>query len=191
MIFFTADVAGLRELERLLLSGSRIAREEVRAFVDRGTLIAEAEIVRRTPTNKRTTGGRLRGAINSDVQETAGAIRGIVGVANVPYAPFVEEDTRPHIIQARNARALAFSPVVAFKVVNRGGQVLRGRAVYRTASGGTTTNQAKAKVVLRKRVRHPGTKGQHMFRDGSKAATPRIEREAAQALARIARRLTG
>lgn len=105
---------------------------------------------------------------------------------------WVEEDTKPHEIRPRNKKALAFQSVAGFQLVYRTGankslsrkavmgaapgsyRTLRGRALYRMGSKSTPT-RAKADTVLVKSVKHPGTKGQHFFRDGVKATEPQAQ----------------
>jgi len=200
----------LAELARIAEREPEIAREEIVGAMERAVLVVEREVVHRTPTNKVTTGGRLRNAIHSAVATIGRTIRGWVGVANVSYAPFVENDTKAHDIYPKAGKALVFSPVAGFKLAYRdtttgrvlgartararggvGLQVERGRALFQVAGkpGRTTTNRANAAQVIVRHVRHPGTKGYHMFRDGWQAARPQVERIFEGALRRLTARL--
>jgi len=120
----------LDELIRTLPQAPGMVADELARGMERAVLVLEREVVRRTPTNKVTTGGRLRNAINSVVERLAAGVRGIVGVANVLYARWVEEGTRPHVIRAKPGKVLAWRPVGGFRLVNRDGKLLRGRALY-------------------------------------------------------------
>ena len=77
---------------------------------------------------------------------------------NVNYAPFVEEDTSPHDIVA-NGNALMI-PVAG------GGGFGGGKL-----SGAPRAGQ---QVAFFKKVRHPGTKGQHMAARGLENARTQI-----------------
>jgi hypothetical protein len=47
--------------------------------------------------------------------------------------------------------------------------------VIEARSGRALRFRVGGKVIFRRRVQHPGSKGVHMFRDGAQAATSRIE----------------
>lgn len=103
--------------------------------------------------------GRLRNSVQTEVRGTGLSTVGIVSSANVPYAPPVEEGTGPRDIVPRRA-----SP----------------KASLRFTVGGRT--------LFRKRVRHPGTRGAHMFRDGRAAAAPQVAARFRAAIARLKQR---
>lgn len=222
MLQFRIELTGVDETEIRYRQAPRVVRREQLRAMEESLLDAEREVVKRTPTNKRRTGGRLRNAIMAASAKTIVAVgalvRGILAAANVPYVLWVEEDTRPHIIRARNGRSLAFRPEAGFQLRYRNtstGRLLtarqvrageaarpgviaqRGRVLYYRATAGprarrlTTTNRSAARVVLVSQVHHPGTRGQHMFRDGARAAAPAIARRWEAARRRIARYLGG
>lgn len=82
----------------------------------------------RAPVGNGPGAGRLRGSIRYEQQSGAGTLR-LTYTANTPYAGFVLNGTRPHVIQARNARALRFMS---------GGQV---RFAFRVNHPGTRPNR--------------------------------------------------
>jgi HK97 gp10 family phage protein len=81
--------------------------------------------------------GRLRDSIKAEPVKTTGIFHMTSGVvATAPYARYVHEGTRPHIIRARNAKALHFywdkvGGEVFFKSVNHPGT--KARPFLRTA----------------------------------------------------------
>lgn len=62
----------------------------------------------RAPVGKGPTAGGLRRSVTSRRVQSAGSVSLQVG-ATATYAPFVVDGTRPHMIQARNARVLRFT----------------------------------------------------------------------------------
>ena len=171
----------LRALER----HEAILNDALREGMDMALAAAEEEIVDRTPVDT----GNLRDRITSRVEGAGRSIRGIVEVNNILYARWVEEGTRPHIIEARNGRALAFQPgAAAFRIGSRRPQyrIQRGRR-----AGKLIGRRGPGTMIIVRRVRHPGTQGAHMFRDGAQAAEPRIRSAFAAATRRGLRRLAG
>ena len=66
--------------------------------------------------------GRLRASIRNRVDSSGDPVGRIS--TNIEYAPHVEFGTRPHVIRARNAKALRFrwhGRIVYFKQVNHPG----------------------------------------------------------------------
>ncbi len=119
MLEFNIPTGPIDRLIDLWAKAPDLVDVEVEAVIRKTTLVAEREVVRRTPTNKARAGGRLRNAINSHCQGSGRRTVGIVEVANVPYALWVEEDTRAHEIKARQAKALAFTPIAGFQKIYR------------------------------------------------------------------------
>ena len=93
---------------------------------------------------KNTPPGELRDSIIAE-QTKDGWIIG----TNKEYAPYVELDTVPHKIRARNKKALMFE-------IGKGMRLAQGRP------------KDQANIVFAKEVNHPGTKGSHMFLKGLK-----------------------
>lgn len=145
------DAPGLAVLQAFSKQFPAIIEDEINRALRAAVLVAEDEIVQRTPVDT----GRLRGAIASEVRGDEAR----VFAQNVPYALHVEAGTRAHVIRARNRRMLKF--------------------------------RAGGRVVFRRQVNHPGTRGSFMFRDGAKAAEPEIQRifedAVGRAIARIGR----
>lgn len=143
---------GLNELTAgMTVMPELMAAENEKAMVT-ATHIAEAEIKARTPRKT----GRLFSAWTPQTTGTGFTTVGVVGDA-VSYAPYVEEDTQPHDITA-HGKALMI-PV--------------GGAGF---GGGRLSGSARAgqQVAFFRTVRHPGTKGKHMAKEGLAAARPAI-----------------
>jgi hypothetical protein len=132
-------VHGLEELDRVKYRyrrGDAYVRQVLRQAMTLIVRYWRMAVWGRTP--KRT--GRLARGIREKVRVRGHTVVGILD-SEAPYTMFVENDTRPHVIRPRRARALRF---------------LVGD-----------------RVVFARRVRHPGTKGRHMFREGGKETRPR------------------
>jgi hypothetical protein len=138
-VVIDANVDGLDGLmARLRVAPEKMALETDRAMHE-AVLVVEGEVKALTP--------RKTGRLFSDWgTQTRGFGFEVVGlVANhVSYAPFVEFGTRPHEIVA-HGDAL---------VIPTGGRALTGRALKGQP------------FIFRKKVRHPGTTGQHMAAKG-------------------------
>lgn len=136
MIEFTFKGIGqLHEVKWRYRRGDKQVRRMLRAAMTNVARYWRMAVWGRTP--KRT--GRLAKGIREKVRVRGHTVVGILD-SEAPYTMFVENDTRPHVIRPRRARALRFL------VGNR--------------------------VVFARRVRHPGTKGKHMFREGAKEVHP-------------------
>ena len=83
--------------------------------------------------------GNLSRSINQKVTESSNSVTAVVGAGeNAPYARIHEYGgkTSPHIIEARNAKALAFmsgGKQIIVKRVNHPGSVMPERSFLRTA----------------------------------------------------------
>lgn len=77
--------------------------KNVHEAIQKTVLKIESNAKKEAPVNKGTGGGNLRQSIKGSMTGTAS---GVVEVG-AEYGIFVHEGTRPHIIQARNARVLA------------------------------------------------------------------------------------
>lgn len=194
-------VEGLEALERIYSRAPGMVEREERRAMEEALLDVALEVVERTPTNNVTTGGTLRNAMMAGdakrISGDGGSLVGVFAVANVPYVLYVEEDTRAHIIQARNGKALAFRPLQGFGLVYRDtatGKTLGKRAAAARGGVGVQIERGSAimgRMVFRQHVHHPGTTGRHMFRDGAVAAWPMVQRRFAAAAARVAKALSG
>lgn len=76
---------------------------ELDTAVKRSLALVTANTIREAPVNKQSGGGNLRQSI---VSAMSGLARGSLTV-NSEYGLFVHEGTRPHVIEARNKKALA------------------------------------------------------------------------------------
>lgn len=162
MIELRIEAPSLNRLRARFREAPRIVSEELRAAGDSVKQIITDEVLPRTPVGVRDPDEPARTHLRDTffVERTgSGAFWSMRIGFTAPYALFVEEDTRPHVIRARRARALRFRV------------------------GGL--------VLFRRSVNHPGTRGQHMLRDGLAAAQPRIRHTFAARLGRVTRRLAG
>jgi hypothetical protein len=148
----TLVVRGLDELMIGLEAMPAIEAAENERAMQQATLLVEAEIKDLTPRKT----GRLFSGWSGHVAGTGFESVGIVD-NNVSYGPFVEEDVRPHDIVA-NGNAL----MIPMTGAGFGGGKLSGGA------------RAGQQVAFFKRVRHPGSRGKHMARQGLENATPGI-----------------
>lgn len=149
---------GLQQFANRLRAGQGdVARQASRAAQAQAELAA-FEVRARTPVSAGGTGHRhLRDTVYA-VRESGWFLTWAVEIRG-PHAPFVEEDTAPHLIRPRRAKVLRF------------------------VSGG--------RVIFARQVRHPGTRGRHMLRDGVAAGARRSVRVVAGYLAAHTRSLTG
>ena len=81
-----------------------------------------------SPVGAGPTAGNLRQSVSSRLEPSAGQMW-VVIYGTVPYLPYVLGGTRPHVIAARNAKALRWIP-----------------------------NRGHGPVMFAKSVNHPGTK---------------------------------
>lgn len=111
------------------------------------TLQLQRDIVTNTPVDT----GFLSSRIYPFVEGLIGRVTPVDEATK--YAPFVEYDTAPHVIRAKNA------PYLHFKVMSAQG-------IKFTDSGVKATGKNTYGWVRVKEVHHPGTKGAHMFEQG-------------------------
>lgn len=109
---------------------------EISEAVKKTIMKIESNVKKEAPVNKKAGGGTLRQSIRSQM---TGIASGFVE-AGAKYAGWVEGGTRPHIIQAKNARVLA------------------------SRIGGTKGGGQYA--IFGKTVKHPGTKENPFFQRG-------------------------
>lgn len=160
----TLRISGLDELEKALEKAPTATVKVLMGAMQEATIVAQREVVERAPV----AWGNLAGSINRQVQASASGVEGIVGT-NVPYALWVEEDTKPHWAPLEPliayVRKKKLSGVYSLKTQRRMG----GKDVK------AAQDEAVARMIRFKIAKH-GTTGQHMFRDGLQAATPEIRR---------------
>lgn len=90
---------------RVRLSGMP---EKLRAALVRKTTQLRLQLEAKSKANAPVVTGRLRRSIASDQEASGNTVEGRVFTSSdVPYARYVEEGTRPHIIEAKG-KALAF-----------------------------------------------------------------------------------
>lgn len=160
----TVQVKGLDDLLATLESYPERLGVATEAAMRQAALAAESEIKALTPRKT----GRLFSAWATHVTGTGLNSVGVID-DDVSYAPFVEEGTAPHVIEARgNALMLP---------VNKGGGFGGGRL-----SGAARSGQ---QVAFFKRVQHPGTQGKHMAEQGLRNATSQITRIFEMAVQRV------
>jgi hypothetical protein len=157
-------VAGLEVLPARMAAENEIAMRE-------STLHVEGEIKSLTPRKT----GRLFSAWGSQVTGFGFDTVGLVG-NTVSYGPFVEENTSAHDIVANgNALMIPINPLAGS--AGYSGSIFGGAKL----AGGLRAHQ---QFILRKRVRHPGTTGKHMMREGARNAAPGVRSLFTQAMKR-------
>ncbi len=108
--------------------------------------------------------------------------------SNIFYAKMMEEGTKPHIIRAKNGRALAFTPTVGYSLTGAhskvGGGTVGGRALFRGKSGKAIAGRKGAQQVIVTSVHHPGTKPYRIVEMAVRHGGTRIVNAYAKALAK-------
>lgn len=94
------------------------------------------------------------GSIHAEMKREKGFIVSGVVASNVAYAPGLEEGTKPHDIYPKNKKALAWGSI-GNKFQIAGGVVKPGKSLGK---------------IIRKHVRHPGTKAYHVLGNAAKWA---------------------
>lgn len=127
-----------------------VYRDNVGPFMGETTLkvINRARVL--TPVDK----GLLRSSHTMSVKLKGAGNTAAVGRIETPvkYAEFVHNPTRPHIIRAKNAKALAF-------MWKKAG----GRVIVPKAKGATYRLKNGVLVIGKGYVNHPGTKGRPFY----------------------------
>lgn len=103
---FTAELVGVEELERAWADSVGIIRQGVAGGVTRAATEGASEA--RDRHRFKNQSGDLERSIQAIVRGWSGDTFHAVIRASVPYASYVEEGTRPHLIEARRAQALRF-----------------------------------------------------------------------------------
>lgn len=139
--------SALRELEA---TPQRLAKVIVE-WLGRGSQLAKNEM--QNIIKERQKSPQHAGGLASSVQTSVGSASATIQPTKA-YAQFVDQPTRPHVIEARPGGVLAF-PHFLSRVGNIGG---RGRSVFKF--GG---KEAVSSLVFVQRVHHPGTRGMHFI----------------------------
>ncbi len=150
---------GFNELRNALRAYPDIARPHIRtAFQDLGKILLQRKILTTKAAVPQKT-GRLREAIKYLHADTWGLL--FVDTRMAPYASFVHEGTRPHLITPRVKHALAFDWI---------------RRRYVTTRTGRRRHEKKdfGRMVV-KSVKHPGTKSRPFMEIIGELARPEIE----------------
>lgn len=93
---------------------------------------------------------------------------GVVGVGKeAPYGRMLNYGTRPHIIEAKPGKTLAFTPGGVAHAIRTSGFV-KARSIKKTIA---------ANAIFRKRVMHPGTAPYRFMELGLAMATPGVREE--------------
>lgn len=137
-------------LQRILKNPKVAEAAAVRA-INRTALEARELLADLTPKDTGDTARRWQAILTSST-----AAPGVVFNDSIVMV-WIEYGTKPHVIVAKNAKALAFKAPAAFAVDSR-------TPLYRTKSGKLTREVKKGELIFRKRVNHPGTKGQFIVR---------------------------
>lgn len=156
-----------RQFEKIIGQLENLPQESISIFTDAiqdATQLTLGEVVDRTPVAY----GNLRGSITSLVMASEGTVLGKVGT-NVPYALWVEEDTRPHWAPLQ--------PLIDWvkKKQIAGTYSIKTRRRLGSKASIESENIALAKMV-QKKIAMKGTTGKHMFRDGLAAADEEIDK---------------
>lgn len=96
-------VEGLDRIKKLLKQAPAVTANELSRAVERSVETIATKARREAPWNKQTGGGQLAQSIKTNM---AGRFSGEV-TAHAPYSAYVHEGTRPHLIQAKQKKALA------------------------------------------------------------------------------------
>lgn len=119
MAEISLKIEGMDKLKEIFQRFPQIAAQEYDTALDRSAKKIEGDAVRKAPVNKSFGGGTLRQSIGS---RKSGPLAYTVA-ATAAYATYVNFGTRPHVIRAKNAKALANTRTGQFfgKTVNHPG----------------------------------------------------------------------
>lgn len=170
MISLKVDVR-TEAAQRLLREAPDALRRAIGLWAQRGA--QEVVGVMREEIN-RTAKPQNTGTLAKSVQVLQLAPGGASIAPNVNYAGYVNWPTRPHIIEPRNAKALAI-PLGLFSALagkfGQGGTRSGSRLFYGGKFRKATTGSGAGAFFFR-RVRHPGTKGKYYL----ESTMDRVER---------------
>jgi hypothetical protein len=156
-------VSSLNRLRRRLEEAPRIVREEMARGMERAEDVLREEVLSRTPVRS----GELRDSWFFRVEGGGQLITATYGFT-APHALFVEKPTRPHLIRT--------------KPPGRPARSGKGKGALRWLGAG-------GRPVFREEVRHPGTSGVFMLRDGTEAARLTIRRRFSARLGNVTKRI--
>jgi HK97 gp10 family phage protein len=152
MVTITVKIHGLEELEKGAKKMPEKTASEISKAVQKSIAVIHNQALKEAPTGRFQHHGkgsmlRLRQRINSRM---TGNMKGEV-VSDAPYSAYVHEGTRPHVIEAKNARVLATESKYApnWPRVSKGGYAIFGKRVQHT---GTRPNPFLKRAV-EKRIR--------------------------------------
>lgn len=142
------------KFEQAFRKAPQIATEEMGALIQRVAVQIENDAKKFAPVNKQSGGGNLRQSIRSRPTSKVSA----VVEATAKYASYVEGGTRPHIIQARNKKALANKKTGQFfgKTVRHTGtkaQPFLGKAVEKNQGWFNKQMLETANLIINKMFR--------------------------------------
>lgn len=103
MAEITIKIPNTDRLVDAFKAAPRVAEDNLSVAIERIIFKLQARAMREAPVNKQSGGGTLRQSI------AAGMVSRLVGriLVGAPYAIYVHEGTRPHVIQAIRAKVLA------------------------------------------------------------------------------------
>lgn len=94
-ISFDAKVEGLDKLQRKFADAPEKMQASMKRYLTQGTIAVERAVKLNITQKKAVDTGALRSSVTHEVTGIGATMQGIVG-SPLKYAPFVEEDTRPH-----------------------------------------------------------------------------------------------
>lgn len=150
MISITIESSELNKFFNQMKKFSEKKQAEIKKEVTRTTYAIEGEAKLNAPVDR----GLLRNRITATIKSNE--ITGRVEVKS-NYGVFVHEGTKPHLIQPRNKKFLAWLPVVGMSIKSK-------RRLYMTSGGKVTQSKKKGMWVFAKLVNHPGTKANPFLR---------------------------
>lgn len=118
MIDLSIQIPELQRLIRRFEQAPALVAEEVARATEEAAEEVQTEVLGRTPRGET---GRLGNTLRVEVQTSGSEFTATI-TTGVPYARFVEEGTRPHVIEPRRKKALAFR--------GRGGRIVRRRVMH-------------------------------------------------------------
>ena len=161
------DLQGAAELERAWRQAPAMVIDELKAATWEAELLVQREVQERTPTGV-GAGGGLKGSIHAQnpIIVSAGVL-GVVGTS-LSYAVPVELGTRPHM-----------PPI----------QPLRDWVEHKLGIPEERSYGVARAIAFK--IKHHGTEGAHMFREGFKASHRQVVQIFERARGRIVERLAG
>ena len=144
----TFETRQLDALDAALAAAPEITQAEFRVFVTETVAHLQGEVVQRTPTSG---AGMLRGSIIGNVRPLQGlGVEGVIGTP-LPYAPAVEDGSRPH-----------FPPIAPLA------------DCARRKLGVSEAEANSVGFLIARKIARVGTEGAFMFRDALAANEAQI-----------------